>query len=154
MKFLICFVWSLALLTGCSAATEKSKPSHPTEKISVSLLDPQNFKDNEVFQHMVKIINQNTQALNERNEQKFLQTFSSKIENAQKLAKSTYDYWANEEELRVVKLSNPVMEINPASTIVWVTKEVYSKNSKEIQYPTSAYIFQFEDNIWQLAFID
>ncbi|OCT13443.1 hypothetical protein A8709_17710 [Paenibacillus pectinilyticus] len=108
--------------------------------------------------YAVKVINENTMAINNRNKTKFLSTFDISFNDEAHL-ESLYNYVTEVENEYILNTNN--IRFNPDSNGsgpneygVTLTRTIYLKNKNETKQETSTYYFKKVDDGLKLFAID
>jgi hypothetical protein len=106
---------------------------------------------------MVMIINQNTKAINDRDQAAFIKSFATSATADLTQVMGIYDYMVNHENEVLIKLEKPLFQALSYSDqySVTISRTLYMKDSNETKIePSSTYYFKKIDNEWQLMAID
>lgn len=137
-------------ILGCQSETKNSpviESVNINKKINsndVIFLDENLYKDTPEYKTLISLINQAVQKFNNRDKEGFLDLF-----NDPKSYAPVYNHLAEEENRKVMKVSNPVFNKENDLVTVSVDQEYLDqqKDSKE-------YSFIKVGNTWKIIFID
>ncbi|WP_090798158.1 hypothetical protein [Paenibacillus sp. GP183] len=160
----------MLIFTGCSQSnpTIKNENTTPLPSSSpksnaidtpnpvISYINDRQYNDS-IQKYLIKIINENTMAINDRNKIKFLLTFTKNTSEDTKHLESLYTYMVDNENEIITKMDN--IEFNPAANgsgeySVTLLRTLYLKNTKETKVQSSSFYFKEKNNEWQLFAID
>lgn len=136
---------ALCLLFSFSACALIDEKDTDSKQQNVIYLDESKEIGNQL--KLVKIINNSSRYLNERNREDFLSLWAGN--------KKTYDYYTEDLQMKILALSKPEFDPsveNSDSTSVKVTRLTETQMGKEER--EAVYVFIKKDDDWKIALIE
>lgn len=148
-------IHSALINEGASPATTARSEITNDSIFTISYIDDSQYKD-PLQKQLIKIINENTKALNDRDRTAFLASFTSNTSDNLHL-ENLYKYMVDTEKEFIIKMEN--IEFAPnfqgnGEYAVTLIMTLYYEDSKETKKQSSTYYFKEINNKWQLFAID